>query len=251
MADLFDILRNYGVLLLIGQYPNGHLGGLANTLILSAVAMLGALPLGLLLAVARLSPWAWVRWPARAWVYLLRSIPLLLVIFWTYFLAPVLFGVNLDGFAVMACTLVLYQSTYLCEILRGGVQALHAGQTEASRALGLGYWRTLIWVTLPQALYNTLPSLISQFIYIVKETTLGHVINVEEMTSAAGQINNLLLTKPFHVYFILAISYYVVCVSLSQISLWVERRVERRRRGETAASAPALLSVNQIKPGRI
>ncbi len=241
MADFFNILREYGLLLLIGQYPHGHLGGLANTLILSSVAMVCALPLGLLMAIARLSPWAWVRWPVTVWVYFMRGVPLLLLVFWVYFLVPLLVGSPVGGFAVMACTLALYQSSYLCEIIRGGVLALHAGQNEAARSLGLGYWRTLLWVTLPQALYNTLPSLISQFIYIVKETTIGHIINVEEMTSAAGQINNILLTKPFQVYFILAISYYLICLGLSQLATWGERCIERRRRGIVSASTPPVL----------
>ncbi len=240
------------MLLLIGQYPHGHLGGLANTLILSAIAMVLALPLGLLMAIARLSPWAWVRWPVTVWVYFMRGVPLLLLIFWTYFLTPLLIGSNLGGFAVMVCTLVLYQSTYLCEIIRGGVLALNPGQTEAARSLGLGYWRTLLWVSLPQALYNTLPSLISQFIYIVKETTLGHVINVEEMTSAAGQINNIVLTRPFQVYFILAVSYYLICVGLSRLAVWIESRIERRRGGgQRSLPAAAATPLTQATPRSI
>lgn len=231
ITDFYSILREYGLLLLIGQYPYGPLGGLVNTLILSTIAMAFAIPVGLLLAIARLSPWAWVRRPATVWIYLLRSIPLLLIVFWTYFLVPALLGFSISGFSVMACTLVLYQSTYLCEIIRGGILALHPSQGEAARSLGLGYWRTLIWVTLPQALFNTLPSLISQFIYILKETTLGHVINVEEMTSAASQINNTVLTRPFHVFFILAISYYFISVGLSQMVAWIERRIVRKRQG--------------------
>jgi len=91
------------------------------------------------------------------------------------------------------------------------------------------------YVILPQALYNMLPSMLSQFISTIKETTLGYVINVNELTFAANQINNQLLTKPFQVFFILAMTYYVVCFSLTQLALWLERRIAHKRRGVSAA----------------
>ena len=84
---------------------------------------------------------------------------------------------------------------------------------------------------LPQALYNMLPSMLSQFISTIKETTLGYVINVNELTFAANQINNQLLTKPFQVFFILAMTYYVVCFSLTQLAQWLERRIAHKRLG--------------------
>ena len=88
-------------------------------------------------------------------------------------------------------------------------------------------------VILPQALYNMLPSMLSQFISTIKETTLGYVINVQELTFAANQINNQLLTKPFQVFFILALTYYVVCFSLTQLAQWLERRIAHKRLGAT------------------
>ncbi|KPX49979.1 Glutamine ABC transporter permease [Pseudomonas syringae pv. helianthi] len=209
----------------------GRWGGLVSTLILAALALLLAFALGLLLSLARVSPWRWLRYPATVWVYVMRGILLLMVIFWTYFLVPLLIGYNITGFTTMLCTLVVYQSAYLCEIIRGAIQALPTGQYEASRALGMGYLRTTVWVILPQALYNALPSLISQFISIIKETSLGYVINVQEVTFAANQINNQLLTKPFQVFFILAITYYVLCYGLTRLAAVVEQRIARKREG--------------------
>ncbi len=238
MFDFFKIVHDNWPLFLIGQYPHGPLGGLANTLILAAGALVLAFPLGLLLALARVSPWRWLRYPATVWVYVLRGIPLLMVIFWTYFLVPLLIGHNITGFTTMLCTLVVYQSAYLCEIIRGGIQALPGGQYEGARALGLGYVRTTVWVILPQALYNALPSLISQFVSIIKETSLGYVINVQEVTFAANQVNNQLLTKPFQVFFILAITYYVLCYGLTRLAGVLEARIARKRLGTTASAAP-------------
>ncbi|MFF7710976.1 ABC transporter permease subunit [Pseudomonas sp. NPDC007930] len=251
MFDVFKIVHDNWALLLIGQYPNGPLGGLVNTLVLSALALIIAFPLSIALAIARISPYRWVRLPATVWVYVLRGIPLLMVIFWTYFLVPVLIGHNISGFTTMLCTLVIYQSAYLSEIVRSGIQGLPGGQFEASRALGLGYWRTLGWVILPQALYNALPSLISQFVSIIKETTLGYIINVQEMTFAANQVNNQLLTKPFQVYIILAITYYCLCYSLTRLALHIERRIERKRQGSAGpASAAAAAPLSSSEPSR-
>jgi polar amino acid transport system permease protein len=231
MTDVFNILANYWELFLIGQYPNGPIGGLVNTLILASLALIIAFPLSVVLAVGRISPFRWVRYPITTWVYIMRGIPLIMIIFWTYFLVPTLIGRNISGFTTMLCTLVLYQSAYLCEIVRGGLQALPSGQSEAARALGFGYFRTLWLVLLPQALYNSIPSLISQFVSIVKETSLGYIINAQEITFAANQVNNQLLVKPFQVFFILAISYFVVCYALTALSEWFEKRINDKRNG--------------------
>lgn len=236
MFDIVYIIRDNWELLLLGQYPHGPLGGLVNTLILAALALMLAFPLSILLAMARLSPLKSLRYPATVWVYFMRGIPLIMMIFWTYFLVPALIGHNVSGFTTMLCTLVLYESAYLCEVVCGGIKALPAGQYEASRALGLNYFYAIALIILPQALYNSLPSLISQFVSIIKETTLGYVINVQEMTFAANQVNNQLLTKPFPVFFILAITYYLLCHGLTQLAQWVERRIARKRQDTAAIS---------------
>jgi len=233
MSDFFTILHDNGMLLLMGQYPNGPLGGVLCTLLISVLAVLLAFPIGVLLGLARISPWRWFSWPAACWVYLLRGIPLLMVVFWTYFCVPLLIGHNISGFATMLCTLVIYESAYIAEIVRGGIQALPGGQYEASRALGMSYLKTLRVVILPQALYNALPSLVSQLVSIIKDSTLGYVINVPELTYAANQVNNQLLTKPFQVFAIVAISYYLICFSLTWLANKLEERIARKRRNVT------------------
>ncbi|WP_342754193.1 amino acid ABC transporter permease [Pantoea sp. MBD-2R] len=230
MIDIFTIVHDNGMLFLMGQYPNGPLGGVLCTLLISLLAVLLAFPLGILLGLARISPFRLLRWPAAGWVYVLRGIPLLMVVFWTYFCVPLLIGHNISGFATMLCTLVIYESAYIAEIVRGGIQALPGGQYEASRALGMSYLKTLRLVVLPQALYNTLPSLVSQLVSIIKDSTLGYVINVPELTFAANQVNNQLLTKPFQVFFIVALGYYIICFSLTWLANKLEARIARRRK---------------------
>ena len=233
MAALYDILRDNWLLLLIGQYPYGPLGGIAATLILSVLGIGLAFPLSVALALARLSPWMPLRWSVTALVYAVRGIPLLMIILWTYFLLPILLGHVVSGFATMLCTLVLYEACYLSEVVRAGIEALPKGQAEAARSLGHGYVGRMRFVILPQALFNMLPSMLSQFISTIQDTTLGYVINVQELTFAANQINNQLLTQPFQVFFILAITYFIVCFALTQAARWLERRVATRRLGTT------------------
>lgn len=236
MLDFFTILHDHGMLFLMGQYPNGPLGGVLCTLVISLLAVLFAFPIGVLLGLARLSPWRWLSWPAACWVYLLRGVPLMMVVFWTYFCVPMLIGHNISGFTTMLCTLVIYESAYIAEIVRGGIQALPQGQYEASRALGMGHIRALRLVILPQALYNTLPSLVSQLVSIIKDSTLGYVINVPELTYAANQVSNQLLTKPFEVFAIVALSYYIINFSLTWLANRLERQIANKRRNERAAT---------------
>ncbi len=231
LHNAIAIVSENWLLLLIGQYPNGPLGGIAATLILSVLGIVLAFPLSVLIALARISRWRLLRAPATALVYLVRGVPLLMIIFWVYFLFPLLLGANVPGFATMVCTLVIYEGAFLSEVVRAGIEALPRGQMDAARALGHSYPRAMRYVILPQALYNMLPAILSQFISTIKETTLGYVINVPELTFAANQINNRLLTKPFEVFLILALTYYAVCWSLTWVATWLERRIATRRAG--------------------
>jgi len=247
MSSVLDILRDNWLLLLVGQYPNGPLGGIACTLILSVLGIVLAFPLSVLLALARLSHWRLLNWPATALVYVVRGVPLLMVILWVYFLVPLLIGRNVSGFVTMLVTLVFYEGAYLSEVVRAGIEALPKGQMEAARSLGHSHLGAMRLVILPQALFNMLPSMLSQFVSTIKETTLGYVINVPELTFAANQINNQLLTKPFEVFFILAVIYYVVCWSLTRAAKALERRIEAKRAGPRATPAQ-IQAVGLVQP---
>lgn len=234
MEDIFLILRDNGLLLLIGQYPNGPLGGLAITFIVSVLGITFAFPLGILMALALTSPIKWVRRPVLGIVYLLRGVPLVMLIFWVYFLVPLIIKQPISGVATMLITLVFYQASYLAEIIRAGIQGLPKGQNEAARACGLSYMQTMCKVILPQAIYNMIPSMISQFVSTIKETSLGYVISMNELTFAASQVNNILLTKPFQVFFILAMIYFTLCFSLTNLARYVEKRITLKRLGVRA-----------------
>jgi polar amino acid transport system permease protein len=239
--DVVAIIQDYWLLLLIGQYPNGPLGGLANTLILSALSIMLAFPVAILFALARLSKWRLLRWPVTALVYITRGVPLLMLILWSYFLVPLWTGADVPSFVTMLTTLVVYQGAFLSEVVRAGIVALGSGQIDAARALGHSSLGAMRFIILPQALYNMIPSIISTFVSTIKDTTLGYVINVPDLTFAASQVNNQLLTQPFQVFFILAVVYYAICWSLTHVANIVERRITRRRAGLSGGAGPVAL----------
>ena len=226
---MLDILIHNAHFLLLGQYPNGPVGGLALTLILALLGLAFAFPLGVLLALCRVSPYRLLSVPSTVLVYIVRGVPLVMLVFWSYFLVPGLIGHLVSAFTTLVVTLVIYQAAYLSEIVRAGIESLPKGQTESARPLGMSYGATMRHVILPQALYNMLPSILSQCVSTVKDTSIGYVISVQEMTFSAQQINASLLTKPFQVFFILALTYFVVCYTLTQCAHLIERSIARRR----------------------
>jgi len=230
-----ELIETYWLYFLVGQYPSGPLGGLALTLVLASCALLLAMPLGLALGVARLSPWRALRWPVTAAVFVVRGTPLLMVIFWAYFFLPTLTGVKTSQFGTMLIALVVFDGVYLAEIVRAGIVGLGAGQAEAARSLGLSHLQALRHVLLPQALRHMLPSLVNQFVSTIKETSLGYIIGLSEVSFIATQINVQVFTKPAQVYLWLGLAYFLLCFGLSRLAYWVEARGRR----STTAGAPA------------
>lgn len=226
---MIELIQTYWLYFLVGQFPNGPLGGLALTLILASCALVLSLPVGILLGIARTSPIAWIRVPVTVLVFVVRGVPLLMVVFWAYFFLPSVTGHKTSQFTTMLIALVIFDGVYLAEIVRAGIQGLPRGQTEAARSLGLGYWRTLGDVLLPQALRSMLPSLVNQFVSTIKETSLGYIIGLTEVAFIATQINTQVFTRPTEIYLILALTYFVLCFSLSRLAFWLERRITRRQ----------------------
>ncbi len=234
---MWAIIEENWLLFLVGQYPHGPIGGLTVTVALAILGLLLAFPCGLALALARISPYRWLRAPALAIVYVIRGVPLLMLLFWAYFFVPMVTGHAVSGFTTLLCALVIYESAYLSEIIRAGIEGIPAGQTEAAKSLGLGYGATMYKVILPQALYNMLPSMVGQFVSLIKSTSVGYIISVNEITFAAYQVNNRLLTKPFEVYGLLALTFFVLCFALTRFAKWLENRIGSKRAGRAAVAA--------------
>ncbi|MBL8253829.1 MAG: amino acid ABC transporter permease [Candidatus Competibacter sp.] len=224
----WEMADTYWLYYLVGRYPEGPLGGLALTLLLASAGLALAIPLGLLLGLARASPWRWLSGPVTLLVYVVRGTPLLMVVFWAYFFLPSVTRVKTDQFTTMLLALVLFDGVYLAEIVRAGIQSLPRGQVEAARSLGLSYIETLRFVALPQALRHMLPSLVNQFVTTIKDTSLGYIIGLTEVSQVATQINTLVFVFPTQIYLILGLTYFILCFGLSRVAFWLERRLAQR-----------------------
>jgi polar amino acid transport system permease protein len=224
-----ELIKNYWLYFLIGQYPDGPLGGLALTLLLGTAALLLALPVGVLLGLARANSRRVVRWAAGVLVHAVRGTPLLMVIFWAYFFLPALTGHQNTQFTTMLAALVVFNGAYLAETVRAGIQGLPPGQLEGARCLGLTYGQAMRYVILPQSLRNMLPSLVSQMVTTIKETSLGYIIGLSEVSFIASQINAQVIIRPAEVYATLALTYFVLCFGLARLGRTLEKRLEHGR----------------------
>jgi polar amino acid transport system permease protein len=243
---MIELLRDNGLYLFIGEYPQGPLGGLALTLILSALSMALVFPLAVALALARTSGKRPLALAVAAYVNFIRCIPQLLLIFWIYLFVPVVIGFPLTGFATLVASIALYQSAYLSEVIRAGILALPKGQIESAQALGLRWLPTTFKIVLPQVLFNVSPGILNVLTIVVKETSLGYMVGVGELSLTASHVNSLTLTKPLQIFAILAITYFVICYGIGRLVRLLEARVERQMRSVgDDDEARALISANR------
>jgi len=210
------------------------LDGLVATLKAAAAGIVLSLVVGVLLAVARLSRQAWLRWPARVWVELFRGLPLLLVIFFLYLGGPSL-GVQTSLFWALVLGLTLYNSAVISEIVRAGVLSLPRGQREGGLAVGLRSGQVMRHVLLPQAFRVMLPALISQVVVLLKDTSLGFVIGyVELLRSGRNVVEFLGGSYSIPIYVAVALVYIAINLAVSSLAKWLDRRQRRTSAAVTA-----------------
>ncbi|AFK64235.1 amino acid ABC transporter permease [Advenella kashmirensis WT001] len=138
---------------------------------------------------------------------------------------------EIPPFWTAVSAIVIYESAFLAEIIRGGLQALPAGQVEAARAMGLGYFQTLFTIQIPQALTNMIPSLLNQFVSTIKATSIVYIIGVNEAAFSAQQINSIELTGTLRTYLVLALFYFFICALLSRLAKTLEAHLNAKRLG--------------------
>ncbi|MEM7271159.1 MAG: amino acid ABC transporter permease [Pseudomonadota bacterium] len=211
------------------------IGGMGDTILMSLIAAVLSMALGLLVALPGLSANRWLRLVNRVYVEFIRAIPLLPMLFWVFYGLPVIFksmGLNIpiDPFWGAIITLVLSDSAFTSEIYRAGIQSIARGQTEAAQTIGLNYVQTMRYVILPQAIRRILPPLANQFIFIVKMSAFASVIGMQELTRRA---NELVVTeyRPLEIYTLLILEYLVLVLVISAGVRWLERKMgsdERR-----------------------
>jgi glutamate/aspartate transport system permease protein len=198
--------------------------GMTFTLTLTLLAMTGGIVFGTLLAMMRLSSRRALATPAGAYVNVIRSTPLVLVIFWFYFLVPWIGGwlvgatrpIQVGAFLSSMITFMLFEAAYYCEIMRAGIQSIPRGQAWAGYALGLNYWQTMGTIVLPQAFRNMLPVLLTQTIILFQDTSLVYVLSITDFLGAAAKVAQR-DGRLVEMYLFVAVVYFVISFGLSSL----------------------------------
>jgi len=204
--------------------PYLFLEGMRFTVTLTLLAMAGGIIFGTLLAMGRLSSFKPISIVAGAYVNLMRSIPLVLVIFWFYFLVPYIGAwitgadrpIQVGAFYSALVTFTMFEAAYYCEIMRAGIQSIARGQVWSGYALGLNYWQTMGYIVLPQAFRNMVPVLLTQTIILFQDTSLVYVISATDFLGAAAKIANRDY-RLVEMYSFVALVYFIISFGLSYL----------------------------------
>jgi len=184
--------------------------GMGLTLLLTVLGIAGGLVFGTLLALARLAPFKVLSFVAGSYVNFFRSMPLILVIFWFYFLVPLVLGQEIGAFQSVLIAFIMFEAAYYCEIMRAGIQSVKVGQAYAGEALGLTYPQNMRYVVLPQAFRNMIPILVSQAIVLFQDTALVYVVGLSDFLYSADIVANS-ENRLMEMYVTVAIVYFALC----------------------------------------
>lgn len=206
--------------------------GMTFTLTLTALAALGGIVFGTLLAMMRLSKFRALSLVAAGYVNLMRTIPLLLVIFWFYFLVPFIGAwmtgasrpIQVGAFASSVITFTMFEAAYYSEIMRAGIQSIPRGQVWAGYALGLNYWQTMAQIVLPQAFRNMIPILLTQTIILFQDTSLVYVLSITDFLGAASKVAQR-DGRLVEMYLFAALVYFVVSYGLSLLVKRLQQKI--------------------------
>ncbi|GJE03939.1 MULTISPECIES: amino acid ABC transporter permease [Methylobacterium] len=226
------MLANFDFSVILNSWRYLFLDGMTFTLTLTALAAVGGVILGTLIAMMRLSGLPVLPQVAKAYVNFMRSLPLVLVIFWFYFLVPYigqwLTGaerpIQVGAFTSSLVTFTLFEAAYFSEIMRAGIQSIPKGQTAAASALGLTYWQTMGNVILPQAFRNMLPVLLTQTIVLFQDTSLVYVLSITDFLGAASKVAQR-DGRLVEMYLFAALVYFLICLLASMLVRRLQRRI--------------------------
>lgn len=210
---------------LAAQYPV-LVSGVAGTFRLAAVALACGAGLGLLVGISRTAELRPARWLAACFIELFRNIPPLILLFWFFYVIPVMSGRQTPPFAAASVALSLYMGAYSAEIVRAGIQSIERGQWDAARSIGFGYGATMRYVILPQALRRIVPALTNQSIELVKATALASTIAYAEILYSAKLISEQEF-RPLESYTVAAAVFIALLVFLAFLSTRLERRLRQ------------------------
>jgi polar amino acid transport system permease protein len=224
----FSVIRDNFTYFMVGRYPHGPLGGLGLTIYLAVVSCILSFFGGLLLGLLSLVKNPLVSYPVTLFINAVRGLPLLMVIFWMYFLLPALMGKTVPESQTVIMGLTLFTSAYMSQIVRAGIEGIPKGQTEAAISTGLKPWQAMLYIVLPQGLRNMIPSFVNQFVSLIKDTSLAFIVGVSELTHVGTQINNRTMAFPTEIFIFIALVYFILCYAFTSLSRWLEKRLAWR-----------------------
>lgn len=220
----------HGGLLGLETVPTSQWGGLTLTLVIAAVGIAGALPLGIMLALGRRSDMPAIRVICVTFIEFWRGVPLITVLFMSSVMLPLFLpeGMNFDKLVRALIGVILFQSAYVAEVVRGGLQAIPKGQYEAAEAMGLGYWRMMGLVILPQALKLVIPGIVNTFIALFKDTSLVIIIGLFDLLNSIKQATTdpAWLGMATEGYVFAALVFWIFCFGMSRYSMHLERKLD-------------------------
>ena len=199
------------------------LGGFGVTLQLSFFALTGGIALGALVGLARISHNKWIYQPITLYVNFIRNLPLLLVIFWFYFVMPIIAGRPLNPFLSAVIAFIIFEATYFGEIFRAGYQSISKDLSAAAYSTGMTYTQTARYILVPIAFRRMLPSLITQSIVTFQDTSLAFVIGLQEFVRRTSIVDNLEV-RSIQLYGFVAIVFFIFCFIGSKISRHFEEK---------------------------
>ena len=226
----FSIIQDNLRYLLLGTWPDGPLGGAALTVFISLLAGIVSALLGTVLGVILAMSSGIAAALLAAVLGFFRAIPVIMLIFWSYFLLPILFDIDIPEITTVVCALALISSAYLAHAVKAGIVAIGVGQSQAGLSLGLTRWQTLGYIVLPQALRMMVPSFINQWISLIKDTSLAYIIGVGELTFLATQVNNRSMVHPTEVFLFIAGVYFALCLLLELLANRVQHHYGQQRK---------------------
>ena len=218
--------------LLIGPYPNGPLAGAALTLWMALLACVSATAFGVgaALLLDRLDDAPRLRRLSRllrGLLATLRAIPVLMLMFWAYFLIPMALGVSVPETATVVTALAAVGAAYIAQSMEAGLRAVGTGQRNAALALGMRPAQALLTIVLPQAWRIMLPSLANQWVSTVKDTSLAYIVGVVELSTAASQVNSRTVAYPAEVFGAVAVLYFLLCSAIEVLPRWLRAGTPR------------------------
>ena len=214
---------------MIGRYPSGPIGGVLLTFYLAVVSLVFSFFGGLILGLMCVSRNRFIKYPTLAIVNAVRGMPLLMVIFWMYFLLPALMGRPTPESWTVIMALTLFTSAYMSQIVQAGIEGIARGQTEAALSTGLHHWQVMLFILLPQGLRNMIPSFVNQFVSMIKDTSLAFIVGVSELTHVGTQVNNRTMIYPTEIFLFIAVVYFIICFAFTSLSRWLETRLAWRK----------------------